>query len=618
MKFLISIFTEYGIKWFFYRGIYFIKLKIMRLLPFIEFFFEKEINILRIDIFLINTINIENFILNLSLDKRNEVISIADKAIKGKIIGFSSIEMDYGFPINWHLNPLTNKTIDKNLKWFNIPDFDTKYGDIKGVWEISRFTHFYYFLRSYMITKDIKYYYAFSNQLSDWIKNNHYSYGPNFKCGQEATLRMINSLIAYEVFKSYNLTSKKDEENVKKIVETSYRKVQSNFFYAHKCIKNNHTLTEITGLIIGAWCSNDDKSLKNAYVLLNDEIDSQFFEDGGYIQYSFNYQRFALQLMEFILKISTRFKYNITMKNREKLKKSVLQLFQLQDESGLLPNYGSNDGSLIFPLHVLDYLNYKPIINSLYALLTNSRLYEHGDHDEELLWFLDNKIHKLDKDLIRKVSSSFTSSGLYSLRDNSNHMMIVSKLFKSRPAQMDQLHIDLWYRGINVLCDSGTYSYASKFGENLSLTSAHNTLKVQGVEQMNKLGKFMIYNWANIKTTKFSDNYFQATMDSKNKYSHTRTIIYNNFTYKILDSINVKKEYEINFHTSCEILHQNNSLDLIYRGKKVAEIITNGQFEILRSKTSSYYLRSENINLIKIKNSSNKISEVQILLEKTN
>src|SRR5699024_2758800 len=134
-----------------------------------------------------------------------------------------------------------------------IPDFDQERGDIKVIWEASRFTHFFYFIRAYMITKDRKYFDAFSNQLKDWLQENSYSYGANYKCGQEATLRMINVLIAYSAFKSYGLTTSKDDKNVQYLVEVSYKKVLSNFFYAHKCIKNNHTLSEMTGLIIGAW-----------------------------------------------------------------------------------------------------------------------------------------------------------------------------------------------------------------------------------------------------------------------------------------------------------------------------------------------------------------------------
>ncbi len=47
--------------------------------------------------------------------------------------------------------------------------------------------------------------------------------------------------------------------------------------------------------------------------------------------------------------------------------------------------------------------------------------------------------------------------------------MTVLQNFKTRPAQMDQLHVDLWHKGINVLCDSGTYSYATEIGNKMAL-----------------------------------------------------------------------------------------------------------------------------------------------------
>ena len=215
------------------------------------------------------------------------------KLLKGKSRRFPSIELDYGNSINWHYNPITKVGVDKTLKWYKIPDFDPEIGDIKVIWEASRFAHFFYFARAYLITKEQKYYDAFSYQLKNWVKENRYSYGANYKCGQEATLRMINALITYSVFKTCGFDNQTDQDNLHKLVEGSYKKVLSNFFYEHKCIKNNHTLSEITGLIIGAWCSDDKNKLEKAYKLLDKEIENQFLSDGGYIQYSFNYQRFA-------------------------------------------------------------------------------------------------------------------------------------------------------------------------------------------------------------------------------------------------------------------------------------------------------------------------------------
>jgi hypothetical protein len=247
MKILRSLLTEYGLGWLINRGVYSAKLKIMTKIPATERMFEHKVNIKRIDLFDFNLEALSDFISNLDNRSVRELISVADKAMNGIITGFSSIELDYGNPINWHINPLTGFENSRTLKWYKIPDFDKKVGDIKVIWEASRLTHFLFFARAYLITGNRKYYIAFSEQLEDWLTNNPYSYGSNYKCGQEATLRMTNILIAYSVFNGYGLTTEKDKKHIFGIVEGSYKKVLSNFFYAHKCIKNNHTRCILPG-----------------------------------------------------------------------------------------------------------------------------------------------------------------------------------------------------------------------------------------------------------------------------------------------------------------------------------------------------------------------------------
>ncbi len=72
-------------------------------------------------------------------ENQSEIVAIADKAINGVITGFSSIELDYGNPIKWHYDPTTQKEIDQTSKWYRIPDFDEDRGDIKVIWEASRY-----------------------------------------------------------------------------------------------------------------------------------------------------------------------------------------------------------------------------------------------------------------------------------------------------------------------------------------------------------------------------------------------------------------------------------------------------------------------------------------------
>ena len=109
--------------------------------------------------------------------------------------------------------------------------------------------------------------------------------------------------------------------------------------------------------------------------MLDKEIETQFMNDGGYVQFSFNYQRFTLQILECVLKISEKTGMNISDKSKKIVSDSAYLMYQVQDESGDLPNYGSNDGALIFPVTVCGYRDFRPVINTIYCLINGKRLY---------------------------------------------------------------------------------------------------------------------------------------------------------------------------------------------------------------------------------------------------
>ncbi|MGD7053940.1 heparinase II/III domain-containing protein [Sutcliffiella horikoshii] len=593
-----SLLTEYGLKWTLNRSLYSAKLKMMSAIPATENIFEKYVKVKRTDLFEFDIPTIQDFLEGLPEEKKAELVLVADKAINGIVTGFSSIELDYGNPINWHYNPLTRAESKKNVKWYELPDFDQELGDIKVIWEASRLTHFFYFVRAYLITGDPKYYVAFSNQLNDWLENNPYPYGANFKCGQECTLRMINTLIAYSVFQKCGLTSKSDGENVTKLVEVCYKKVLSNFFYAHKCIKNNHTFSEICGLIAGAWCCEDTAAVIKAYKLLDEEIINQFEPDGGFTQFSFNYHRFTLQIIECVYKMSE--KTQIYINEKERIKNSVHLLYQVQNDDGDVPNYGSNDGALIFPLTSCGYRDFRPVLNTVYALIEGKRLYKSGDYDEELLWFGDNRELPLEK--LERKTLAFNDSGFFSYRHDGGFLMTCLQDYKSRPAHMDQLHLDLWHKGVNILCDSGTYSYASELGKELSSTRGHNTVKVSGIEQMNKKGAFLVTDWTERKGISIQADSFKGTLVSKNGYKHTRIIEKNKLGYSITDEVIGNGEHcEFYFHTPCEVKIVSTGWELYFNGQLICSIQSEGYIDIKKSYRSLYYLRKEEINCVSVR-----------------
>src|SRR5690606_19523433 len=94
------------------------------------------------------------------------------------------------------------------------------------------------------------------------------------------------------------------------------------------------------------------------------EVDYQIYDDGTFLQFSMNYHRVMIQLFSFGLALSEIHGERFSDKVYSKAYKSLDFLYQcLQEENGLLPNYGSNDGAWFFPLSDTDYRDYRPQLN---------------------------------------------------------------------------------------------------------------------------------------------------------------------------------------------------------------------------------------------------------------
>ncbi len=598
------VLSEYGIPWALARGAYAFKLKGLKLFPWLEGIFEKRVSFpKRTDILQISNDELESFLSKLPQERKDELLKRADDACKGKILGFSSVELGYGDPVDWQLNPLTGVGCDKNKKWYAIPDFAPERGDIKVTWEISRFSHFVTLARAFLLTKDEKYYKACIGQLRTWLEDDPYSCGANFKCGQECALRMMNALLAFTVFRSAGLVNEDVEGLLRELVFRCYKKILSNFFYAYRCIKNNHTISELAGMIVGAWCCGDGKRLKKAYRMLDAVLSEQFFEDGGYRQLSFNYQRLALQDLEFLLSISKATGSDIDEAMKERLLKSAGLLYQCMDETGDVPNYGANDGALIFQTTSCGYRDFRPIVNTIYALVKHERVFDHGMHDEELLWFSGGEsLMDAPQKHLEAASAEFPYVGLFTLRDKNLWCMAVLNDYRCRPGHMDQLHIDLWIKGVNVLCDSGTYSYAGELGKQLRSVRGHNTACVDGRDQMNSHGEFIIYGWTERERYCWGGKVFSGTMASKNGYRHERQIALNDRGVEVSDNVfcNGDAKWSVLYHTPCRVDVHDSFLSLSYEGKELCRLQTNAQYAVRKGCRSLFYMKREEITEIEL------------------
>ncbi|ACB86087.1 alginate lyase family protein [Natranaerobius thermophilus] len=500
----------------------------------------------------------EFLIQSLTQDERENIIYIADNAIEGKIPCFSKWEADFGNPINWHINPVTKYEWDSSKHWVDLEELSSSAGDVKYVWEASRFPHFYYFARAYAITKDEKYALAYWEQVENWIEDNPYNIGINWKCGQEIAIRMYAWIFCLYIFLD---TKHSTNERIFKLVKNLYLsalRIEGNINFARKAVQNNHAISEAAGLfsfgVLFPYFRDSNRLKNKGKLYLEQEGLKQIFDDGSYIQNSVNYQRLMLQTYSWCYCLAQRNNITFNSQLTSKIKKSINLLYQMQDElTGQLPNYGSNDGALIFPLTSCDYLNYKPQLNSIFYIISGQKLYDEGKHEEEMLWFCgDDAVKNADKTLIERKTNSFKIGGYHILRNNFGFGMIKCGIHKKTAGPADMLHFDFWYNGVNVLCDIGSYSYnpEDKFKGYFKATQNHNTITIDEKNQTKNGPRFLTIDWPNGYVRQFdeqnnsdnkSDMFFSGYHDGYNN-THTREIeFYDNYLL-IKDKIENRKE----------------------------------------------------------------------------
>ncbi|MRR32281.1 hypothetical protein EG834_18575, partial [bacterium] len=92
--------------------------------------------------------------------------------------------------------------------------------------------------------------------------------------------------------------------------------------------------------------------------------------------------------------------------------------------------------------------------------------------------------------------------------------------FHARPAHADQLNVDLWWHGRNIAQDAGTYLYNAPppWDNTLGKTYVHNTLTVNGMDQMERAGKFLWLDRLNAAVL----THMESNSSSAQMLMHTR------------------------------------------------------------------------------------------------
>ena len=381
--------------------------------------------------------------------------------------------------------------------WFPLAGGEGR--DIKWVWEPARFGWAFILGRAYRATSDERYPAAFWRLANLFWKANPPGLGPHWASGQEAAVRLLSLVFARQVFGTASSSSPADLSRLDASIAAHARRIPLTLIYA-RSQNNNHLLSEATGLyaagvILAGW-PEAAMWRRLGWKWLNLGFQRQIRADGAYVQHSTNYHRLMLHLALWAHLLARMEGVRLPEATLARLRAAVAWLGEQTDPlSGEMTNLGANDGAQILPLALARFQDVRPTLQAASLAFCGQSLFPAGPWDETAAWL--GVTLQTGTDFQPVIPGSRAGMRIDAPGSASWGSMRAVQ-FHERPSHADQLHIELWWRGVNLARDAGTYLYNAPppWDNRLSGTGVHNTIRVDGKDQMLRAGRFLWLDWA--------------------------------------------------------------------------------------------------------------------------
>lgn len=228
--------------------------------------------------------------------------------------------------------------------------------DIKNVWELGRMNYLiplsFYILSTDDEEEKRNGIIHYCNLLKDFILNNPVGKGVNWVLAMEASIRISNIML------SYDIVSQMDDEN---IISEEFKMLVYKSIYAHiKFIWNNqeknifggrngnHYYSNMVGLLISAgylkkrnpYCTRIFHYAKDEFIK---ESVEQFYEEGGHFEQSTGYFRLTAEMLVFGAAIIKENGYELPGEIRTRIINNYLLAKRLKRSDGTYYSFGDCD-----------------------------------------------------------------------------------------------------------------------------------------------------------------------------------------------------------------------------------------------------------------------------------
>lgn len=438
---------------------------------------------------------------------------------------FSWSSRRLGLPPDWHLNVLTGEKSDGALHWTELPDFGA--GDIKGVWELSRWGWVYPLGRAYLRNGDESHARTFALLAADWLDRNPPHLGPNWKCGQEASIRLIAAAWALSAFAASPHLDDSLRRRIAALAEVTAERVEAHLDYALSQ-DNNHGISELAGLVTAGivWpgLTAARRRVAKATRILDAYAERLFAPDGSFSQHSSNYHRVALDALcwtEAALRLAGQ---SLPPRALAAGARGAAFLHGLSAADGRVARYGADDGARILPLALADYGDYRPTLSACAPLLGGPALPPGPWQDQaRLLGAEPSSAGVADW----PAGSDLLDGGVHVRRRGPAIVTFrCPTRFRFRPSHADQLHLSVLVGDSFAVDDPGTYSYNLPAHAWADLASArhHNVPMVDDRDAMERATRFLWLPWLACRLERCEPGLLRASYPCAPGFHVTRAV----------------------------------------------------------------------------------------------